>query len=154
MSIKYPKTWFHCSLKHVPKCAGCYAIYQSGRLVYIGSTANLRSRLATHRTSGRLSFLFINGKSYFKIKLARRYGDWVMREMRLIARLSPPKNCKDRGAAMLPKTGFRERPLRRLSSTKRAIWNEKDAVLDSLIMAQKRDIDGYFLDPQVRYSDL
>lgn len=80
--------------------AGCYAIYIDDRLVYIGSTENLRSRLMQHGRAAHSNVFsgFIETpygtckRVSFKVKLSRRYGDWTMRELRLLRRLKPSGN--------------------------------------------------------------
>lgn len=82
--------------------AGVYAIYLDGDLVYIGSSENLRSRVRQHGRgfhgnifTTKLETQFGNcNRVTFKIKLARRFGEWPMREMRLIRRLKPCGNSR------------------------------------------------------------
>lgn len=82
-----------------PDSPACYAIYLDGVLSYIGQTASLRKRLAGHKidlcrysehinsTWGQFDKITI--KAHFGVK----FGDWAMRELRLIRRLQPPLNC-------------------------------------------------------------
>lgn len=74
-----------------------YAIYDGSKLVYIGSTTGLRYRLKAHRT-GILRKL---QNPQIKYSFTKHYGDWLMREARLIRRLKPQFNSsrgiKERG---------------------------------------------------------
>ncbi len=93
------------------RASGCYALYIDGRLVYIGSSGNIYARLSIYRRACHISTQtepgpllqtpFGSGGSLTaKIKLSRRYGDWLMVEARLIRRLQPCANtlgvCKTR----------------------------------------------------------
>jgi len=89
----------------LPKVSCCYVIYLDGRLVYIGSTNDLRNRFCGH------AFRYGYGKELFtpwgefpdsvkfiiKYKPSTRYGDWAMIEMRLIRKLQPIFNSKLKG---------------------------------------------------------
>jgi hypothetical protein len=76
----------------------CYAVYIDGGLVYIGSTVNLRCRLAGHKIQiSRYSSWIItpwgDGRTVFvKYRPSRSYGDWAMVELRLLRRLKPKGN--------------------------------------------------------------
>ncbi len=39
------------ALEVVPRGAGCYALYQKGKLIYIGESSNLNERLSGHNVS-------------------------------------------------------------------------------------------------------
>lgn len=65
-----------------------YVIYDGGKVVYIGSTAGLRYRLKAHR-AGILKKL---QNPRIKFSFTKHYGDWLMREARLIKRLKPVCN--------------------------------------------------------------
>lgn len=78
----------------------CYAIYIDGELAYIGQTTNFRYRMESgHRMNwARYSnavttrwgiFREVKVKAHFGV----RFGDWAMREVRLITRLKPRLNC-------------------------------------------------------------
>ncbi len=81
-----------------PRQPGVYAIFLDGELTYIGSTINIADRLAGHRLNrdmhtglyhtpwGQCRTLGI------KCRHSRRYGDWLMHEVRLIFRLQPVGN--------------------------------------------------------------
>ena len=97
--METPPNWFVCPLRvaqygdppreageldHIPRRPGVYAIYRYGKLVYIGSSSNLRARLGSHEK--------LKKGDAVKIKLTRKLGDWLMIEYRLIARLQPELN--------------------------------------------------------------
>ena len=72
----------------VPQLPGVYAIYADvdpTKVIYIGQSNNLFSRLRQHGNAWP-------PLSNFKYKLSTRTGEWLMWEHRLIARLKPPKN--------------------------------------------------------------
>ena len=73
----------------LPKLACCYCVFDAGRLVYVGQTANLRARFASHKGEGILP-----ASASLKARFADKYGDWAMREIRLIRRLRPPMNTR------------------------------------------------------------
>jgi hypothetical protein len=70
--------------------------YIDGEIVYIGSTANLQQRMRTPWGKGRLTL---------KYAISKRYGDWLMREARLIGRLRPPHNVVGNPLAQRNQTG-------------------------------------------------
>lgn len=81
---------------------GVYVVYLNEKVAYVGSTRNLRSRLGSYkmRLGYGVSFLTPWGPCrHVSVKAAysSRYGDWLMRELRLIRRLSPPNNKTGRG---------------------------------------------------------
>lgn len=84
------KLWFDIDPNHVPEWPCCYVIYHGFFVVYVGQTENLRQRLKGHVTKGR----FVNGFGDYQIKakLDRRFGAWLMTEIRLIKRLQPSMN--------------------------------------------------------------
>lgn len=91
--------------RSIPSEAGVYVIYIGGRLVYVGQSVNVRSRIAGHR------FRYGYGRNIHtpwmevadttpvtvKVKRSRRLGDWAMWEIRLIARLRPECNTHHLG---------------------------------------------------------
>jgi hypothetical protein len=77
---------------------GCYAIYCDKRLVYIGQAGNVRKRISSYRIQyGYSSSIYTPWGTclnvVIKISKSRRYGDWAMKELRLIRRLKPVFNC-------------------------------------------------------------
>lgn len=69
-----------------PVLPGLYAIYERGRLVYIGSSQNLRARLRSHFNKHHWS----RSDAWIKIVLVTE--GWRERERRLVARLKPRDN--------------------------------------------------------------
>ena len=65
---------------------GVYAIYVSGELVYIGSSGNLRRRVAKHFTLRHWSY------EDAVVKVSLCYENWLGRERRLVKRLRPRDN--------------------------------------------------------------
>jgi len=74
----------------LPPYPCCYVVYSAdGALLYVGQTLNLRDRFSAHKTAGSFS-----PDARLKVRFGTRYGDWAMREARLIYRLRPPMNRK------------------------------------------------------------
>jgi len=76
----------------------CYVIYLDGALSYIGQTCEMRKRLQTYRicnsdSDGIITPWGIYRSVIIKIRYGTKYGDWAMREARLIYRIQPPLNC-------------------------------------------------------------
>ena len=81
------------SLSH-PPAPGLYAVFSGHRLLYLGSSSNVRRRLSQHNI--RWSY----GNSLFtpwgefprieiRVRVIRRAGDWLRREYLLVRRLRP-----------------------------------------------------------------
>jgi hypothetical protein len=96
----------------LPEKAGVYTVAylcynRHGRLendhFYVGSTSNLKHRFRCHVNSptGLLHKDHYGSCSGHEIhfSLSSRYGDWAMRELRLIRRLQPSANIKNLGVA-------------------------------------------------------
>lgn len=84
----YGSRWIKFSLNTaLPPLACCYCVYVGSELLYIGQTHNLRTRFAQHTGQKKFPAGF-----YLKVRFGDRYGDWAMRELRLIRRLQPPMN--------------------------------------------------------------
>ena len=83
----------------VPILPACYAVYLDGDMRYVGQTMNLRKRLQNHkiglqRYSGGYQSPWGDAKKIIvKARFGSKFGDWAMREMRLINRLQPAGNC-------------------------------------------------------------
>jgi excinuclease UvrABC nuclease subunit len=80
-----------------PRAGGVYAFFIDGALAYIGQSANLEARLRHYQArhdygDGFFSKWGSHKHLVIKIKIGRRFGEWAMREQRLIRRLSPPLN--------------------------------------------------------------
>lgn len=72
----------------LPPFPCCYVVFTAqGELLYVGQTLNLRTRFSAHRSAG-----VFPSDAYLKVRFGTRYGDWAMRETRLIYRLKPPMN--------------------------------------------------------------
>ena len=90
----------------IPKEPACYAILVSGRVVYVGQTSNLQARFRGHRFRIEKGMMILPWGSFpqhlvtAKARFGRRYGDWAMRELRLIMRLQPHFNVKSKGRAV------------------------------------------------------
>lgn len=82
-----------------PPIPAVYVIYWSGEVVYVGSTVNLASRMKQHAASE-----WMNGPPDIevtaKFRGSSRFGDWLMREARLIRRLQPEFNRRGVGFAV------------------------------------------------------
>ena len=79
---------------------GCYVVYLDGKVAYVGQTADISRRFLTgHRFRLSRYSSWINtpwGRHVgvtIKVSYSVKYGDWAMRELRLIRRLQPPQNC-------------------------------------------------------------
>jgi len=98
--------WEHHPLDHAdkfPARPACYVVLSAGMPVYVGQTVNLRSRIrnhnfrATHARRDHAVTPWGNLKDVsFKINFGYRFGDWTMREARLIRRLKPRFNKQGR----------------------------------------------------------
>jgi hypothetical protein len=82
-----------------PRVGGCYAFYFNGVLSYVGQTQNLYSRLRSHDIRPDYGNEFFTPWGtvqdvIIKIKVGRRFGEWAMREQRLIRRLRPMHNSR------------------------------------------------------------
>lgn len=79
---------------------GVYVFYVDDELVYVGSSVRLRHRVNEYgyyraRDGNFVTNWQTNGwKVWVKVRYSDKYGDWLMRELRLIRRLEPPGNVK------------------------------------------------------------
>lgn len=87
------------NISSLPTVACVYAIYINGNLVYVGQTVNLRARFREHG----FEYSYANdvvtpwGRSrdvFAKFSVSPKYGEWAMRELRLIRRLRPRGNSR------------------------------------------------------------
>lgn len=77
-----------------------YCVQIDGITVYVGSTRQFRTRFCEHKFRNgyenniHLPWCSIANthKLTVKVGFTKRYGDWVMRELRLIRRLKPDFN--------------------------------------------------------------
>jgi hypothetical protein len=91
--------------KEAPVAAGIYVLIEDGQAVYVGQSRDLRHRLSCHMPPEG---------TVIKVKTSRRYGDWLMDELRLIRRLRPRRNVRlgsddwihpvDRGTGQIPRS--------------------------------------------------
>jgi excinuclease UvrABC nuclease subunit len=93
-----PYSWL--DLGAMPRTPSVYAIYLDGELVYVGQSVDLRNRFHEHKIRYgyakdiRLPWVDVPDTTSIQIKASasRKYGDWAMRELRLIRRLKPRFN--------------------------------------------------------------
>jgi excinuclease UvrABC nuclease subunit len=86
----------------IPPAPGVYAFVRAGRVVYVGQSTNLRKRLASYAyrwSEGRWRIDPRIDGCVVKVSRSRRYGDWLMREARLIRRLRPKYNVAGKESA-------------------------------------------------------
>jgi excinuclease UvrABC nuclease subunit len=82
----------------IAKLPGCYVVYGDEALIYIGQASNVALRISNHRIKyGYSSYILCPWGSFrsviIKVRYGVRYGDWLAREARLIAKIQPPFNC-------------------------------------------------------------
>lgn len=75
---------------NLPPFPCCYALVHDGLVVYVGQTLNLRARFYAHTLPKGIGA----GSLVLKAKFGEKYGDWAMREARLINRLRPKYNIR------------------------------------------------------------
>ena len=83
----------------LPEAPCVYVFYLDGMLAYIGQTVDLRARMGMHKIRYSYSNKIITPWGYadkvtIKVAFSSRYGDWAMRELRLIRRLEPKHNLQ------------------------------------------------------------
>ncbi len=94
------KTWLNYSpfeLNAVPNEPCVYCITIDGVVVYVGSTRRFRSRFYEHKIRYGYANNIVTpwgtfGRSIniqIKVGFSKIYGDWAMRELRLIKKLRP-----------------------------------------------------------------
>ncbi len=81
----------------VPMAPACYAIFIDDVLAYIGQTSNLRARMRAHKIDIHKFILqsdspWGTGDVRVKAHFGKKFGDWAMRELRLIRKLQPSRN--------------------------------------------------------------
>lgn len=79
-----------------PRCAACYVFIVDNRCVYVGSTVNMNVRMRAHRNPARdrTPIPWKHQDILVKYRPSKKYGDWLMLELRLIRRLKPVGNQK------------------------------------------------------------
>lgn len=83
------------SLPHVP---GCYVIYLDSQLMYVGQSSDICKRIASYRFRVGYGDSLLTpwgpfNSGHIKVHYSIKYGDWAMRELRLIRKLKPQLNC-------------------------------------------------------------
>ena len=82
----------------MPQVPACYALVLDGEVVYVGQTLNLQNRFYSHQIkhdrkgNWLTKWGVLPGDLRLKVKFGQRFGDWCMREARLIDRLQPRFN--------------------------------------------------------------
>lgn len=87
----------------IPAGPGVYVFIRDGRVVYVGQSVSLRARLTNYRPTylgppnygeAAIGWKYhpIQRGCVLKISESKRWGDWLMRELRLIRRLKPEHN--------------------------------------------------------------
>jgi excinuclease UvrABC nuclease subunit len=84
----------------IPHKPGVYVIYGDGQILYIGQALDVCKRISSYQINfSHYSNNGINtpwGRSQsvkIKISFSKKFGDWAMRELRLIKKLQPKENC-------------------------------------------------------------
>lgn len=106
MGYRPGRNWCHVDpyrTRPLHRLAGVYAIYINGTLVYVGQSVDIPGRLRSHgikwkRRHGKIMLHtrwtgWVSGARIgVKVRASAAYGDWLMREARLIRRLRPAFN--------------------------------------------------------------
>jgi predicted GIY-YIG superfamily endonuclease len=85
----------------LPPCAACYVLSLDETVIYVGQTLNLRARFYSHRIQSVAESQYesawgqLDGRLVLRAKFGDKYGDWAMREARLIFRLQPMFNLRN-----------------------------------------------------------
>lgn len=83
--VRHPWEWVE---GRGPSEGGIYAIYMRGKIIYIGATQNVKTRMRDHKK-------WIGSRRYrLKVSLNNDRWDRIVRETRLIKRIEPPHNKK------------------------------------------------------------
>jgi excinuclease UvrABC nuclease subunit len=89
---------FNIEPMNLLKSPAVYVVYGDGRLLYIGQSMDVQKRIDSHDIRyGYSNKIHTPWGSYdqvkIKVRYSSKYGDWAMRELRLIKRIQPPFNC-------------------------------------------------------------
>jgi hypothetical protein len=112
---QYPKgleraRWYSCdSAMGMPPLPGVYVVIVDGRVLYVGQSENIRTRVGSDHSIRCLDGILktpwgdfpVRDKFQIKFKISRCLGDWAMWEVRLIKRLRPECNTKGKALATL-----------------------------------------------------
>ncbi len=85
---------------------GVYTVYGDNRIIYIGQSSSIKKRFTSYQI--RLILEEYPNKIYsykrspwgtfedlfIKVSYSKKFGDWAMRELRLIKKLNPPFNTQ------------------------------------------------------------
>lgn len=93
--VRYDVGCLYCVF---PRRPACYVIYLDGRLSYIGQASDFAVRVSAHGIrAGYGGSVMTKWGAYKSVVIKARFstvfGDWAMRELRLIQRLQPLLNC-------------------------------------------------------------
>lgn len=103
----YPGDWrkskwvtyeFSTNIWKVKPIPGCYVVYADNELIYVGQSFNVSKRLLSYKFrygyGGQIFSVFgIFNLIAVKVRYSTKFGDWAMREVRLIHKLKPRFNC-------------------------------------------------------------
>ena len=95
---KWIELTFTTSLWKTQDIPGVYVIYVDKRIVYVGQTLNIHKRLLSYKfrysyTGSIITPWGFCKKLKIKIQYSSKFGDWAMKELRLINRFQPIHNC-------------------------------------------------------------
>jgi excinuclease UvrABC nuclease subunit len=82
----------------LPHREACYVVFCAGEVIYIGHTFDLRRRMQKHNFRPAYTSEFITpwgniaGRGTIKVAYARKFGESLMIEARLIRKLKPLYN--------------------------------------------------------------
>jgi len=89
-----------CRAGCLPKIPACYVLFLDHTVIYVGQTLNLRARFYKHKikrigeNACETRWGDLTGYLTMRVKFGCKYGDWCMREARLIRRFSPKFNLR------------------------------------------------------------
>jgi excinuclease UvrABC nuclease subunit len=97
MGSKWVKYDFDHSFPYISRHPGVYVIYGDGKIIYIGQSFDVKSRITNHKIRCGFSNNIFTPWGFYrdikiKVKYAAKYGDWAMNELRLIKKIKPPFN--------------------------------------------------------------
>lgn len=87
-----------CNPGHLPESPGCYVLTLDGKAVYVGQSNNVQARFYSHGIKclgdelWQTRWGILRGDLRLRVRFATLYGDWMMREARLLRRLRPSLN--------------------------------------------------------------
>jgi excinuclease UvrABC nuclease subunit len=95
---RWIKFWWDDVNLNVTHDPGVYVIYLDGVISYVGQSSDISKRLKTHIQIAHYSSMCVTpwGRYrdvFVKVSYSKKYGDWAMRELRLIKKLQPQYNC-------------------------------------------------------------